>query len=572
MGRKKDDFWQHIEIVNDKLKCNFCGHEFSGGASRIKSHLSGIKGNGVDPWLKVPQYVQAAASLAVNSYKKAKNIVGSSSNILEGCANSVSAVGLSSQGMQNLDEHEIFSYGSLDETMKILKEKLTDLTHREAEVKREIKELESLPCKKRNSEVESWLRDVQQRKRQVVDIENDTKKFTQEVAKLAERKVPERLTLDDVVQSGEEDPFLPTQVIRFIRGYEKCAKEKNNVLQECFLYCVLYPQNQLMTREELIRNFVDGGLLDGTMSLEEQFEESGNILNELESCGMLEGGRVSGKKDGQDNLVGMHELSRAMAMRIIKGHCRFFVRANMHLKRIPPELQHSQRVEILEMISLIHNKIEEISLTTSPRFPKLSTLLLRNNPVTRIADSFFLDMPALRVLDLSSTSIGSLPITVSHLKTLTALLLEGYTRLKFVPSLAKLHALIRLDLSCTKIAKLPLGLGMLVNNLRWLNLRGVCELKMIFHPMAVISRLVNLRYLELDFYSEGAVKVKANDLKGFKMLESFAGRFYDLHHYNDFIRTNQVVGNCGFRNYILQLGLSYKRIHWQDFCWRIVKL
>ena len=43
MVRKKDKFWEHVEELKGRFKCKFCKHDFSGGITRVKSHLSGSK-------------------------------------------------------------------------------------------------------------------------------------------------------------------------------------------------------------------------------------------------------------------------------------------------------------------------------------------------------------------------------------------------------------------------------------------------------------------------------------------------------------------------------------------------
>ena len=47
MGRKRDRFWDYAEDLKGHFKCNYCKHKFSGGASRIKSHLAGVKGHDI---------------------------------------------------------------------------------------------------------------------------------------------------------------------------------------------------------------------------------------------------------------------------------------------------------------------------------------------------------------------------------------------------------------------------------------------------------------------------------------------------------------------------------------------
>ncbi|KAI4353318.1 hypothetical protein L6164_002277 [Bauhinia variegata] len=71
MGRKKDPIWDHVEKLNNKVfKCKYCGEEFAGGASRIKSHLFGIEGKGIRKCIRVPKDVQIAASSAFDDSSK----------------------------------------------------------------------------------------------------------------------------------------------------------------------------------------------------------------------------------------------------------------------------------------------------------------------------------------------------------------------------------------------------------------------------------------------------------------------------------------------------------------------
>ena len=105
MGRKRDDIWKHVDILDDdefkckKFKCKFCGGEFAGGASRIKYHLSGIKRKGISICSEVTEDVERAASSAVHGpNKRVRSNNASSSNLEENRVNSSSPVG-SSRGM-----------------------------------------------------------------------------------------------------------------------------------------------------------------------------------------------------------------------------------------------------------------------------------------------------------------------------------------------------------------------------------------------------------------------------------------------------------------------------------------
>nr|POF21133.1 disease resistance protein tao1 [Quercus suber] len=70
MVRKKDRFWEFVEEINGRFKCNFCERVFAGGATRIKYHLAGAKGHDIDVCTKVPKNVQEEASLTIGEPNK----------------------------------------------------------------------------------------------------------------------------------------------------------------------------------------------------------------------------------------------------------------------------------------------------------------------------------------------------------------------------------------------------------------------------------------------------------------------------------------------------------------------
>ena len=52
MPKSLDPFWEYAELVDphnqQKLKCNLCGKEMTGGISRLKYHLAQLIGHEVD--------------------------------------------------------------------------------------------------------------------------------------------------------------------------------------------------------------------------------------------------------------------------------------------------------------------------------------------------------------------------------------------------------------------------------------------------------------------------------------------------------------------------------------------
>ncbi|XP_056158626.1 uncharacterized protein LOC115662560 [Syzygium oleosum] len=70
MVRKRDRFWEYVELLDGKFKCKFCNRKFAGGVPRVKSHLSGLKGCGIDICTEVPEDVRVAAAEAISCHNK----------------------------------------------------------------------------------------------------------------------------------------------------------------------------------------------------------------------------------------------------------------------------------------------------------------------------------------------------------------------------------------------------------------------------------------------------------------------------------------------------------------------
>lgn len=41
MGRKKSSIWIHVEKIDSRFICKYCGSVYAGGATRIRYHLLG---------------------------------------------------------------------------------------------------------------------------------------------------------------------------------------------------------------------------------------------------------------------------------------------------------------------------------------------------------------------------------------------------------------------------------------------------------------------------------------------------------------------------------------------------
>ncbi|GLT90456.1 hypothetical protein SLE2022_083880 [Rubroshorea leprosula] len=315
---------------------------------------------------------------------------------------------------------------------------------------------------------------------------------------------------------------------------------KNSSIQECFLYCSLYPEDWEIRRKDLIEAWICEGIVEKLGSRREMHDKGNAILNRLLNCCLLE--------EAYDKAcVKMHDVVRDMALRIKStGPGRFMVKPGMSLEEIPDENEWN---EDLDKVSLMQNEISYIPQNMSPKCLMLSTLILEGNyGLRQISECFFANMRLLKVLDLSRTSIEVLPNSICNLEYLTALILYGCVRLERMPSLSKLKALKKLDLGGASIYEAPEGIEML-ENLEYLDL--FCpNLLVPVPPRGKISKLFRLQYLckHRIFPTE----IRGEEVAGLKMLEWFEGRFDWLKDFSSFVSNLNHFGRLS--HYFIKVG------------------
>ncbi|GKV15042.1 hypothetical protein SLEP1_g25844 [Rubroshorea leprosula] len=298
----------------------------------------------------------------------------------------------------------------------------------------------------------------------------------------------------------------------------------NSEIQNCFLYCSLFPEDYSFEREGLIEGWIDEGLIDGLARRKTTYERGHAYLNRLVKNCLLE----KTVDWGGINDFKMHDVLRDMAIKSIGLEFGYMVKAGMKLTEVPDE--HGWGND-LKKVSLMKNNISKIPLGLCPKCPTLSTLILSNNPnLSEIPKSFFEGMPELKVLDLSETGIEALPNSISNLEKLSSMRLRWCLRLRYIPSLAKLIALKKLDLNNSEIEVVPQGLEKLIS-LEYLDLRNCYYLKEI--PIGMLSNLSNLQYLLLD----REWKIKVEKVARLSKLETFEGIFHDIQDYNYFVKS-----------------------------------
>lgn len=73
MVRGRDACWEHCVLVDatrQKVRCNYCQREFSGGVYRMKFHLAQIKNKDVVPCSEVPSNVRDRIQIMLSTPKK----------------------------------------------------------------------------------------------------------------------------------------------------------------------------------------------------------------------------------------------------------------------------------------------------------------------------------------------------------------------------------------------------------------------------------------------------------------------------------------------------------------------
>ncbi|TYG71695.1 hypothetical protein ES288_D05G418600v1 [Gossypium darwinii] len=316
---------------------------------------------------------------------------------------------------------------------------------------------------------------------------------------------------------------------------------KDEKVKYCFLHCALYPEDFGIEKDELVECWIEEGFIDDMGTRQEMNDKGQVILKKLEDNCLLENASSEEMK--------MHDAVRDMALSITRMNPRYMIQAGLQLEELPEKEQWSPDIE---KVSLMYNSISEISIHVLPtKCQLLTTLLLQHNPIKKIPYSFFINMPCLSVLNLSSTKIKSLPNSISELKNLTTLLLCGCYELRDLPCLSMLQELKKLDLSWTNIEEVPEGMDMLIK-LRYLDLQ-VFTLKEI--PAGLLPKLVHLQHLSFDVDNE-KTSLKAEEMEPLKRLECFTRRFEDIGELNKFISSMQ-QSKKNLIKYYLQVGTSF---------------
>ncbi|KAI8027914.1 Disease resistance protein [Camellia lanceoleosa] len=281
--------------------------------------------------------------------------------------------------------------------------------------------------------------------------------------------------------------------------------QKDIITKRCIKICT---DCQRWRADSLVSSWIEYGLVET--------EANGKvILQELINSFLL--------KNFDNGFVEMHEETLFVMRSFIPSHLGL---GGLGLTKTPEveDWFYSEEIE------LMNNKLSE--LPEKPECSFLQKLLLHNNyDLMEIPQLFFQDMPRLTHLDLSYTSIKSLPPSISNLKSLQKFFLRGCELLmELPPHIGALQNLTEFDLEGTAIMYLPKEIGKLINlicfKVSFRQPANRCkETKKIDTtiPTGVLSKLNRLRELSIYVNLDGEwwdadVKVIVNELSSLKTL------------------------------------------------------
>ncbi|KAF7847606.1 hypothetical protein BT93_L2795 [Corymbia citriodora subsp. variegata] len=294
------------------------------------------------------------------------------------------------------------------------------------------------------------------------------------------KRALERLTL----QPGSHEAGIEALMVNVLKfSIDQLEDDKT---RRCLKNLALRNNYHEIASESAIGLWVRDGIVD-------THDEGQKVLKNLVNANLLEvdENRQFVKFQDQDQDILLNLIFQPEENRV------FLMRGGLDSTE-PPKVE---EWESAKEICLMHTGISE--LPKEPRCPSLSSLYLqRNYKLRKLSSSFFNQMPALEVLNLSRTCIRCLPESISQLISLKRLFLNDCVLLRSIsPTIGRLNQLEVFDLEGTKIKNLPKEIECLTNlTCLGISISGTEPSNDSKTPIphGVISSLLHLEELNLD--------------------------------------------------------------------------
>ncbi|CAO1940350.1 unnamed protein product [Urochloa humidicola] len=234
-------------------------------------------------------------------------------------------------------------------------------------------------------------------------------------------------------------------------------EELPHYLKQCFVYCAMFPEDAIISRDDIVRMWVAEGFIDEQdgQLLEDTAEE---YYYELICRNLLQ----PDYSRADLSKCRMHDLLRQLACHLSREEC--FVG--------DPESRTISVMSKFRRISVVTMK-DMVVLPDKDKDPyKVRTRRTYYEKSIRVENTIFERLPYIRVLDLTKSLIHSVPNCVGRLIHLRLLDLDG-TDISCLPE--SISCLINLQIlnlqRCYALYRLPLGITQL-RKLRRLGLAG----------------------------------------------------------------------------------------------------
>jgi len=222
-------------------------------------------------------------------------------------------------------------------------------------------------------------------------------------------------------------------------------------LRHCFTYFSLYPKDFGFTSVQITKLWVALGLIQSQDGNQRPENIARDYIDELHSRSFL----LDFEDFGHFYYFKVHDLVHDLALYVAKSEC---VVVDSHTLNISQQVRH---FSVVENDSLGRDLLSESRSVRTILFPiegvGLDSEILLDTWVSRCK--------YLRVLDLSDSSLDTLPNSIAKLEHLRVLNLSNNHEIRQLPhSICKLQSLQVLSLSgCTSLETFPRGLGNLIS-------------------------------------------------------------------------------------------------------------